>query len=184
MTRRAAIMAMDLQRDFLDPGGRLPISRQQIDGVIMTMNSAINWAVRTGVPVVYVQNAFGLLDLANLTRNFAALQGAAGAALDPRIVDLSKAPHVIKKIPDAFSNPALTQILRERRIEQLIVGGVYAEACVYQSCRSALKRGFSGSLLVDGIGAANDQARFDAIRALVAQGASPVGVADLVALSR
>jgi nicotinamidase-related amidase len=184
MAKRAAILAMDLQRDFLDPGGRLPIARQQIDGVITTMNAAITWAARTGVPVVYVLNAFGLLDLSNLTRNFAALQGAAGAVLDPRIVDLSRAPHVTKKIPDAFSNPELAQILQRRGVDRLVVGGVYADACVWQTCRSALKRGFAVSLLADGIGAATDQARRDAIGGLVSRGATTIRVADLGALAR
>src|SRR5271154_5102501 len=103
MAKRAAILAMDLQLDFLDPRGRLPIARQQVDGVITTMNGAITWAARTGVPVIYVQNAFDLLDLSNLTRNFSALQGSPGAAFDPRIVMLDQAPRVTKKVPDAFS---------------------------------------------------------------------------------
>ncbi|MGH6958377.1 MAG: cysteine hydrolase family protein [Caulobacteraceae bacterium] len=168
---RTALLAMDLQRDFLEPGGRLPIEAVQIGAVVAGMNRALIRAARGGVAVVYVLNAYDLLDPSNLTRNFAALRGSPGAALDPRVTVVQGAPIVRKKVPDAFSNPALADWLARERITRLAVGGVYADACVTATCRSALKRGYAVEVLADAVGARSEAARRHAVADLVRRGA-------------
>ena len=168
---RTALLAMDLQRDFLQPGGRWPIDRGQIDQVIATMNQALVYAARVGLPVIYVVNAFDLLDPANLTRNFCALRGSAGGTLDPRITIVDGASTVTKKVPDAFSNPALPEMLVRQSVGRLVVGGVYAEACVSATCRAALGRGYAVSILPDAIGARSEAVRRRAVEKLMQRGA-------------
>ena len=171
LRQSTALLAMDLQRDFLQPDGRLTISQGQISGLIEAMNRAIDRGARTGLAVIYTFNAYDLLDPSNLLRNFAAIKGTQGSLLDPRILQVSPSTVLIKRVPDAFSNPRLATLLADRRVKRLIIGGVYADACVTATTRTALARGLDVTLLRDGVGAANDSARDRACADLVRRGA-------------
>ncbi len=173
-----ALLAMDLQRDFLQSNGRLPIEQAQTGCLIATMNAALSRAARSGMTIIYLANAFSRVDPLNLTRNFAALRGSPGAELDPRIVVVPQALHVQKKTPNAFGNPLLRRLLAERGVNRLVVGGVYADGCVLATCRAAMALGFDINLLGDGIGARSERARAGAVRKLVGRGAKLVGVED------
>ncbi|MEO8812395.1 MAG: cysteine hydrolase [Caulobacteraceae bacterium] len=166
-----ALLAMDLQRDFLQPDGRLTIAQGQISSLIEAMNRAIDRGARTRLAVVYTFNAYDLLDPSNLLRNFAAIKGSRGSLLDPRIHQVSPSTALIKRGPDAFSNPRLATLLADRGVKRLIIGGVYADACITATTRTALAKGFDVTLLRDGVGAANDSARDRACADLAHRGA-------------
>jgi nicotinamidase-related amidase len=166
-----ALLALDLQRDFIQPGGRLPISREQIPSLIAAMNRAIESAARAGQSIVYTFNAYDLLDPSNLTRNFAALKGSTGSLLDQRVLHVKPSTDIVKRVPDAFSNPRLAPLLAERGVKRLVVGGVYADACVAATARTALARGFRVTILTDGVGAASDAVRDRACASLARRGA-------------
>jgi len=178
---RTALLAMDLQRDFLSPAGRLPIAERQIAGVLAAANLVLERCAADGVPVIYIRNAFRPLDPSNLLRNRAAIAGTPGAALEPRVVQVTPAKHLLKRRPDAFSNPALGACLAESGAEELLIAGVFADACVAATARSALRRGFKVTLLTDAIGAASDAARERAFASLGRSGAVTAPAAELVA---
>jgi nicotinamidase-related amidase len=166
-----ALLALDLQWDFLQPRGRLPIGRDQAPWVIETLNRAARAAAARGWPVIYVLNAFELFDPSNLFRNFAAIRGSAGARFDPRVVRPPGAVVLDKQVPDAFTNPRLALQLRERRIGRLMIGGVFADACVKATALSGLARGLEVLVLEDGVGAATAGARQAALDLLARRGA-------------
>jgi len=163
---------MDLQRDFLESAGRLPIAQDQIAGVVDAMNRALRLARDRRWPIVYVVNGYDLLDPGNLFRNFAAVRGSQGARIDERILRLADVLTLDKKAPDAFSNPALAARLGSWRIGRLLIGGVYADACVTATAISALKRGYEVAILADGVGAASERGRQRALANLSRRGAS------------
>ncbi len=154
-----ALLALDLQCDFLQPNGRLPIALDQVAGVVTTINSAVRTAVLQRSTIIAVANAYDLIDPSNLLRNFAALRGACGGRLDPRVLLPGGTPCFQKRAPDAFGNPALEAFLIERQIGELTIGGVYAEACVMATTLSALRRGYSVEVLAQGVGAASQAKR-------------------------
>jgi nicotinamidase-related amidase len=165
-----AFLAMDLQCDYLQPQGRLRIARGQVDGMIDTLNRSIRFAAAQGWTVIYVVNGFDLLDPNNLLRNFATLAGSRGAQMDPRIVRLPGAPVFAKKVPDAFTNPALASELDPERVGRVVIGGVFADACVTATALAAQRRGLQVGVLADAIGAASDADRARALSKLRRRG--------------
>ena len=60
---RMALVAMDLQRDFLDHDqGRLPIPNEHGNRVLATANRAFHVAARSDIPVVLVTSHFPASD--------------------------------------------------------------------------------------------------------------------------
>jgi nicotinamidase-related amidase len=175
--RRAAVLLVDLQVDFLADDGRLPIARDQVDGLI----AASNALARSGAEVVHVVNAFppGAWFLNRLRRG-AAIAGTAGAAIDPRIVPVDGAV-VPKAQRDAFSNPALDARLAAGAIGRLIVAGVMAEACVRATVAGALLRGYDVTVAADAVGSRRARARAAALRSMARLGARVATAADAIA---
>lgn len=157
--RRVVLMAMDLQRDFLHPEGRLPIGRTQIASVIAAMNEALQCAERQKHDIIYIENAFAPFDPLNLLRNFAAVENTPGAMLDSRILRVVSAAHFVKRRRDAFSNKELSLHLATRGVTDLIVGGVHADACVAATVKTAIRRGFRVTVLADAVGAVTAERR-------------------------
>jgi nicotinamidase-related amidase len=166
-----AVLAIDLQRDFLEDDGRMPIARAQAPGVIAVANAVTAAADRSGAKVVYIGNEFPRSQwLANLFRRGAALAGSRGGELDPR-VEKRSSTYVSKAEGNAFSNPALGAFLRAAGAEELIVLGVFAGGCVAATTRAALRAGYRVTLVRDAIGAASDAARDRALAKLERAGA-------------
>lgn len=175
----SALVAMDLQVDFLGSGGRLRIASDQVAEVVTGMNRALERAARAGLPIIYVLNAFDPLDPFNAFRNFAAVRGSRGARRDPRIADIPGALILEKKARNAFSNPRLAQALAQHGVDTLVIGGVFADACVLSTCRAALARRFAVDLIGDGVGAASSRARTSALARAQRLGARTVTSSDL-----
>jgi nicotinamidase-related amidase len=174
-----ALVVMDMQRDFLEDAGRMPVSRDQVSGVIVANNRLIDFASRSGLPVIYVVNAFAPSDIANLFRRGAAVAGTPGAALDSRL-------HVIgdwriaKTEGSAFGNPQMDALLQRLQVGRLIITGVYAGGCVSDTVRAALQRGYAVTVVRDAVADAGPGQVDGACDALRRQGAT---VTDSQALS-
>lgn len=154
---RAALVVLDMQRDFVGPAARMPIGPGQAEPLLAAVNARIAAAQAAGEDVVYVRNAFAPGDVANWFRNRAAVAGEPGAALDPRL-RLADGPIFDKDQPDAFGNPKFEAWLRQRHVDRITVAGVFADQCVAATAKAALARGYA--VLVDPglLGAANPRA--------------------------
>ena len=107
----AALLVLDLQVDFVDPAGRLPISRDQISPVLAAANRAIA-AANGHLAVAYIGNEYGFWDIpGNWFRRGAAMKSSFGSALDPLVTRIAGAPYFAKHRGDAFSNDALERFL-------------------------------------------------------------------------
>jgi nicotinamidase-related amidase len=180
-TPRTALLVMDLQRDFLADDGRMPVARDQVTGMLDATNALLARATELGLDVVYVRNAFSEWDvIGNLARNGAAVAGSDGARLDPRVRAVGNAGFT-KDQPDAFSNPELDAHLREHEIGRLVVAGVFADQCVRATVLGALNREYQVTVLSDGVAAATDRDREQALVGLVADGAEVASSYDVIA---
>jgi maleamate amidohydrolase len=150
----SAVVLLDLQRDFLESSGRMPIDPAQVEPVLRTASELTAAASRAGWPVVRVINDFDPGDLGNLFRNRAAVRGTAGAEWDPRAPAPAEVV-VTKQAPDAFSNARLSTFLEERQVVTLLVSGVFADQCVAATIGTARARGFRVVVVREGVGAAN-----------------------------
>lgn len=177
---RTAVLLLDLQRDFLEAEGRMPIDRAQVEPLLRTVESLAAAAQARELPVVQVRNSFSRGDIANWFRNHAAVVGEPGTALDPRTAALSDILFD-KDAPDSFSNEKLDAFLREQQVEHLVIAGVFADGCVYWTARGALNRGYSVTVVRDAIGDADEENRLDALESLAKRGVRIVSSSDEIA---
>jgi nicotinamidase-related amidase len=172
VSTKAAVLVLDLQRDFLEDAGRMPVARQQVDGLLVAANTVIDRAVAQGVPVAYVLNEFPRSAwLLNFLRHGAALVGSPGAELDPRVHVAGEA-RFPKHRTDAFTNPGLDAFFRDRGVTRLVTLGVFAPHCVRGTVAGALERGYQVTVVSDGVGAATDRARDKALERMKGDGAT------------
>lgn len=66
---------------------------------------------------------------------------------------------ISKNSYDAFTNPELDKILKERKIKYLIVTGVYGDGCVHSTIQSGFSKGYNLLMLKDLIETTDDNTR-------------------------
>lgn len=172
--QRRALLLIDFQDDFLADDGRMPVARDQVEPVLVAAGAAIAAAQARGDLIIQIGNEFKPNDLmGNLMRRGAAVSGTAGTRWDPRLA-APGAVYIAKWKSDAFCNPDLEKLLREHRIQDVIVAGLYARACVSATTRAALARGFQAHVLGDAVACRSDTSREAALGRLRRRGAQIV----------
>jgi nicotinamidase-related amidase len=166
----SALLVIDMQVDFLDHAGRMPVDRARAHDLIDHVNAAIAEAQACGALVVHIGNAFPRGSVANLFRKFAAIAGSPGAALDQRVRH-DGIPYVAKRHGDAFTNPELHAMLSRAGIRRVLLAGVFANACVRATARGALAHGYQVRVLSDCVASSSDRSTARALAAMRAMGA-------------
>lgn len=168
---RKALLVIDMQRDFLQVNGRLPIESTQVPALVAQVNKAIEAAKGQGWPIAVIANEFHPWDPANLFRRCAGIRGSEGARLDERVRQSEFEPF-LKGRGDAFSNPRLAAWLRDQQVDEVCLCGVYANGCVKATAKGALHEGFKATVLTDAVGAGSKQAVSRGLTACQRDGAS------------
>lgn len=177
-----ALLLLDLQRDFLEAGGRLTVGERHAAPVIESANRLLKHAAGADWKLIFVKNEFRKDDwLGNFFRNRAAIAGAAGAAIDPR-VNLPPTAHVVSKSEsDAFSNPALLEHLTAASTDRIVVLGVMTEACVCATVQGAITRGFQVTVVSDGVASCRESQKQRGLERMRKAGASIRPCAEILA---
>lgn len=187
-----ALVIVDLQNDFADPGGGLSVAGG--DAIVPTVNGEVARAVAAGATVVATQDWHP-----ESTPHFAKDGGiwpvhcvadTWGAELHPDLRLPAHAPTVRKGVDgeDGYSGftmrdpstgavqpTALDAILRDRAIERVVVVGLATDYCVKATALDAATLGYRTSLLTDAI-AAVDLAPGDGERAIQEMRAAGVAI--------
>lgn len=162
---KQALLLIDFQRDFLAADGRMPVARTHVDGAIAAARAAIGQARVSGQLVVKIGNEFKPNDLVrNILRHHAAMAGSPGADWDPRLD--ADAPYLAKWKGDAFCNPELPRVLADNGIEDIILTGLFAGACIAATAKGALRRGLQVHVLTAAIACRTDASRHAACERL------------------
>jgi nicotinamidase-related amidase len=159
---KRALVLIDLQYDFVNPNGRMPVASDQIEPMLAEIGKAAASASAAGDPIIAVANRFPRLDPGNLFRRFAAVAGSPGAAWDKRAPQ-ANAGNFTKSSGSAFTNPEFERALRAKDIGEIVLTGVYTSGCVAATAKGALKRGFKVCLLAPGTADGSERARQSAI---------------------
>ena len=163
---RTALLVVDVQNDFADPGGGLSVAGG--DAIIPAVNAAIAGAEAAGACVVYTQDWHP-----PETPHFAkdggvwpvhCVRDTWGAEFHP---DLRVAGEVVRKGTggeDGYSgftvrDPAsgspsdtvLESILRNSGVETVVVAGLATDYCVRETALDAADRGFATFVLIDAV---------------------------------
>ncbi len=166
---RTAVLMIDMQRDFLEPGGfgaMLGNDVSRLAPIVPACGRLLALARAKGMTVIHTQEAHdpqladcppakkargglrcGIGDAGPLGRVLVAGEPGAGfvAELKPQPGDI-----VLRKPgKGAFYATALETILHGRGITHLLVGGVTTEVCVQTTMREANDRGYECLLVTD-----------------------------------
>jgi nicotinamidase-related amidase len=168
----AALLIIDMQRDFLEPGGfgeSLGNDVGQLRRTIEPARHLLEVARGAGLTVIHTREGHrpDLADLApakqrrgNPTLRIGdpspmgrlLVRGEPGHDIIPELYPIAGEPVIDKPGKGAFYATDLDTILKHRGIQQLIVCGVTTEVCVNTSVREANDRGFDCLVLEDCVG--------------------------------
>jgi len=189
-TAACALLVIDMQRDFLEPGGfgaslgnDVSLLRRTIEP---TRQLLAAWRAH-GLPVIHTREGHdpALADLprSKYERNLTGprigdlgpmgrilVRGEPGHAIIPEL-----APHAGEYVIDkpgkgAFWATPLHAHLQERSIRQLVVTGVTTEVCVHTTVREANDRGYDCLVLADATGSYFPEFHLAALAMIRAQG--------------
>src|SRR6266700_3221557 len=158
----AALLIIDMQRDFLEPGGfgeSLGNDVSLLRRTIAPIGRLLDAARASGLPVIHTREGHRS-DLADLApakkmRGKPALaigdcgamgrllvRGEAGHDIIPELYPLAGEPVIDKPGKGAFYATELGDVLQRYGIENLLVCGVTTEVCVNTTVREANDRGY------------------------------------------
>jgi nicotinamidase/pyrazinamidase len=177
--KKSALLVIDVQKDFTQSSGRLPVDMNQAEQMIANLNAIVDSLDPDSTLTVYIGNEFRKFDPLNIFRNFFAIGGADGCRLDPRL-KIARKYYFSKQEGNALSNASLVSFLRQSNIEHLYLTGLQAEACVYRTFRGALKHGFSCSVIQDAIASKTEAKRQRMLREFSSQGANILSTAQFL----
>jgi biuret amidohydrolase len=168
----AALLIIDMQRDFLEPGGfgeSLGNDVSLLRRAIAPTRQLLDAARSAGLTVIHTREGHrpDLADLAPAKKargkprlaigdrgamGRLLVRGEPGHDIIPELYPLAGEPVIDKPGKGAFYATDLEAILRHRGVKQLIVCGVTTEVCVNTSVREANDRGFDCLVLEDCVG--------------------------------
>jgi biuret amidohydrolase len=166
----AALIVVDMQRDFLDPDGWFALTRgatAPLTAIVPAVARALASARGTGLFVVFTVEAYRT-DLADLPANKLwrserlgrpigvegplgrhLVQGSVGASIVEPLTPRPGEPVVIKPGKSAFIGTDLDHLLRKRGVRNLIFAGITTDGAVQCSLRDANDRGYECLILED-----------------------------------
>ena len=127
-----ALVVIDIQND---------ITRHYRD-IIEKLNAAIDWAIESGMEVVYIQHN----NLSAGTRTFK--PGTKGAELVPELKVVSDNIFVKSK-SNALTSEAFSDYIRANGISEFFIAGADATACVKSTCFNMVKAGYTVHVISD-----------------------------------
>jgi biuret amidohydrolase len=187
---RTAVVFIDMQRDFLEPGGfgdSLGNDVAQLARTIAPCGALLRRARDLGLAVIHTREGHrpDLADAprAKLERGEASvrigaagpmgrilIRGERGHEIVPALAPLPGEPVIDKPGKGAFYATDLDAILRNRDIDALVVCGVTTEVCVHTTVREANDRGYRCVVLSDCCGSYFPEFHEVGLRMITAQG--------------
>ena len=187
---RCALLIIDMQRDFLEPGGFGEMLGNDVSQLRRTIepNAGLLTAWRThGLQVIHTREGHrpDLADLppAKRVRGKSAktigdegpmgrilIRGEAGHDIIPELYPTPTEPVIDKPGKGAFFATDLHAILQNRGIEQLVVTGVTTEVCVNTTVREANDRGYDCLVPEDCVGSYFPEFQHAGLQMIKAQG--------------
>ncbi|MBV8089517.1 MAG: cysteine hydrolase [Alphaproteobacteria bacterium] len=187
---RASVIIIDMQRDFLEPGGfgaALGNDVSLLRRTIAPTRRLLEKARAAGLSVIHTREghrpdladlppakkargrlAVGIGDLGPMGRIL--VRGEPGHDIIPELSPLPGEPVVDKPGKGAFFATDLDAVLKNRGIAQLFVCGVTTEVCVNTTVREANDRGYDCLVVADCVGSYFPEFQEMGLRMIKAQG--------------
>ena len=187
---QTALIIIDMQRDFLEPGGfgeMLGNDVSQLRYTIEPIKGVLTAARSAGITIIHTREGHrpDLMDAppSKLARGNLELgigdegpmgrvlvRGAKGHDIISELTPLQNEPVIDKPGKGAFYETDLHLLLQNRDIKTLIVCGVTTEVCVHTTVREANDRGYECLVLEDCVGSYFPEFQRVGIEMIKAQG--------------
>ncbi|MBN1596391.1 cysteine hydrolase [candidate division FCPU426 bacterium] len=178
-TDKAALLVIDIQKDLTEKDGKHPLNLAQTDAMIPVVNSLIKIAEENDWLVIYITHEYRKNSILRLVTRDILLEGMPGANMDPRILTVSQ-NHFVKHRMDAFTNSDFDAFLRKNEVNQLVLTGMAAEACVDRTCQGAINREYGVKIVRNAVAGESDESREVKIRDYEKYGAKIVYAEELL----
>jgi len=185
-----ALVMIDMQRDFIEPGGFGAALGNDVSLLAPVVPAAVELVAlcRTlGVLVVHTQECHrpDLSDCPPAKRlrgkpslrigdpgpmGRILIEGEPGAGFVPELLPQAGDVVIAKPGKGAFHATRLSQVLQDRQITRLILGGVTTEVCVQTTMREANDRGYECLLVEEATGSYFPQFKAATLSMVRAQG--------------
>jgi len=189
-TGKCALIIIDMQRDFLEPGGfgaALGNDVSRLSKVVAPLSKLLGAARNARLTIVHTREGHrpDMTDVprAKVERGAPAMRigdrgpmgrilirGEAGHDIIPELAPLAGEPVLDKPGKGAFYQTDLDLMLRNRGIETLLVCGVTTEVCVHTTVREANDRGYRCVVVADCCGSYFPEFHEVGLRMISAQG--------------
>ena len=186
----AALLIIDMQRDFVEPGGfgaALGNDVSQLARTIAPLQALLAAARAHGLLGIHTREGHrpDLSDLHETKRvrgkgaitigdvgpmGRILVRGEPGHDIIPELYPIAGEPVVDKPGKGAFYATELTELVKQHELKQLIVCGVTTEVCVHTTVREANDRGIECLVLSDCTGSYFPEFHETALRMIAAQG--------------
>jgi len=187
---RTALIVIDMQRDFIEPGGfgaALGNDVDQLRRTIAPLKALLTAARATGLMILHTREGHKP-DLSDLheTKKLRGrgsmtigdkgpmgrilVIGEPGHDIIPELYPVTGEPVIDKPGKGAFYNTELADLVARHSLTQLIVCGVTTEVCVHTTVREANDRGIDCLVLSDCTGSYFPEFHEVALRMIAAQG--------------
>ena len=186
-----ALVVIDMQRDFAEEGGfgaSLGNDVSRVTRIVPDVKRLIEGFRAAGLPVIHTMECHrpDLSDLPPAKRNRGAptlrigddgpmgrilIAGEPGTAILPELAPVDGEIVIEKPGKGAFYATPLGDILKEKRITQLVFAGVTTEVCVQTTMREANDRGYECLLVEEATESYFPEFKAAAIAMIRAQGA-------------
>jgi nicotinamidase-related amidase len=183
-----ALVMIDMQRDFIEPGGfgaSLGNDIAQVAAIVPTAAALLGWARQHRLPIVHTKECHrpDLSDCPPAKRERGSpslrigdpgpmgrllIDGEQGSDFVPQLAPWPGETILSKPGKGAFHATAFGEILRNWQISHLVLAGVTTEVCVQTTMREANDRGYECLMVEDATASyfpAFKQATLDMIRA-------------------
>jgi nicotinamidase-related amidase len=187
---RVALLIIDMQRDFLEPGGFGEMLGNDVSRLRRTIepNRRLLTAWRdAGLPAIHTREGHrpDLTDLPPAKKRRGnspttigdrgpmgriLVRGEAGHDIINELYPAANEPIIDKPGKGAFFATDLQEILRHRGITQLVVTGVTTEVCVNTTVREANDRGYDSLVIEDCVGSYFPEFQDIGLKMIKAQG--------------
>ncbi len=176
---RSALVVMDMQRYFLEEKSHAFIP--SANAIIPQIRSIAQEYYRKNLPVIFTQHINSPENAQSMKKWWKDLIREDSPLREiTKEIDTSKGYLIKKTQYDAFYKTPLEDLLRELKVEQLIITGVMTNLCCETTARSAFMRGFDVFFAVDGTATYNEDLHFSSILNLAFGFAIPILVKGIL----
>jgi len=149
---RAALLVIDVQNDTTSNTDSYGDTAAFVDRI----NQSISLAQAAGLEVVYVQQVAGKSPIVWLLTQGKYQAGSTGIELDENLLVVNGNVFV-KHIGDSFSAEGFDDFLISKQVSTVYLVGADASACIYNTARGGLNRGYDVIVISDAIVTINEK---------------------------